>query len=285
MYSTFSLRTVALAAIALLAAVTAAFSQTPTYEEQAREILRLYEAGQKDSAYMLIEPLKKSARFVPAVLYTRAQLTPDDRALNLYREAVALDPTGIWADDCIYQLVRRYTDKGDSVAALTWMNLLKSSHASSPFIPDAEKVLAGTTVWHNEEAEPVPTPKKEVKETKPAKPPVATKVREPKPAKPAKSTEADNDADDAPTTTTYRSTAMRGYALQVGLFPTKELADKRVAELKKKKISASALPKMVDGKKQYALVVGPYTTMDDASKKKTTVTTACDCKAFIVKVE
>ena len=73
--------------------------------------------------------------------------------------------------------------------------------------------------------------------------------------------------------------------MQVGLFPTRELADKRVAELKKKKISASALPKMVDGKKQYGLVVGPYTTMDDATKKKSTVTTACDCKAFIVKVE
>jgi cell division septation protein DedD len=280
MYSTFSLRTVVLAAIVLLTAGTAAFSQTPTYEEQAREILRLYDAGQKDTAYVLIEPLKKSARFVPAVLYTRAQLTPDDRALNLYREAVALDPTGIWADDCLYQLVRRYTDKGDSVAALTWMNVLKTSHASSPFVPDAEKVLAGTTVWHDDE--PEPAPKKEAKEVKKEKPAVATKA---KPAKPAKSTESDNDADDAPTTTTYRSTAMRGYALQVGLFPTRQLADKRMAELKKKKISASALPKMVDGKKQYALVVGPYTTMDDANKKKSTVTTACDCKAFIVKVE
>ena len=87
MYSTFSLRTVVLAAIALLAASAAAVSQTPTYEEQAREILRLYEAGQKDSAYILIEPLKKSARFVPAVLYTRAQLTPDDRALIHVRAA------------------------------------------------------------------------------------------------------------------------------------------------------------------------------------------------------
>src|SRR4051812_11712992 len=86
---------------------SAALAQTSP-EEQAKTILQLFDAGQKDSAYAMLEPLKRSARFVPAVMYTRAQMTPDDRALGLYKEILALEPGSSWAEKSAYQLVSRY---------------------------------------------------------------------------------------------------------------------------------------------------------------------------------
>jgi hypothetical protein len=244
-----------------------------SYDEQARIILQLYEQGQKDSAYTLIEPLKRTARFVPSVIYTRAQMTPDDRALGLYKELVALDPGGPWADDALNQLIRRYADKRDSLAASTWMNTLRVNHPRSPFIPDADDLLRNTTGWMAFEPEPADraTTSQPRRETPKKTPPTS-------------------DARRTPTTTTtpsetYRASGMRGFALQVGLFPTRKAAEERAAELKKKSLRALPLPKTVDGKKQYALVIGPYKTIEDANKKKGTISTTCACPAFVVRVE
>jgi cell division septation protein DedD len=234
-----------------------------SFDERARTILQLFETGQKDSAYMLIEPLKKEARFVPSVIYTRAQMTPDDRALSLYREIIALEPGGGWADDAAYQLVRRYIDKRDSAAAHTWANVLRTNYPRSPFVAMSDESLRGVTTWLLLEDPDGPVLSDRDGRTK------VTRKEEPKPAETYKASRSN----------------MRGYALQVGLFPTRAAAEKRATELSKKKLKAVALPKTVEGKKQYALVVGPYKTIDEAGRKKSTVSTGCNCQAFVVKVE
>jgi hypothetical protein len=256
------MRTLLLTLGVFTAAGTLASAQS--FDERARTILQLFETGQKDSAYMLIEPLKKEARFVPSVLYTRAQMTPDDRALNLYREIIALEPGGGWADDAAYQLVRRYIDKRDSSAAHTWANVLRTNYPRSPFVTQSDESLKGVTAWIFTEDHDGP-----LLADRDGRSARTTKKIEEKPAE------------------TYKATAknMRGFALQVGLFPTKAAAEKRATELGMKKLKAVALPKTVDGKKQYALVVGPYKTLDEAGKKKATVSTGCNCPAFVVKVE
>jgi cell division septation protein DedD len=271
----------------LLASVTPSLAQG-SYEDQARSILQLFESGQKDSAYALIEPLKKSARFVPAVLFTRAQMTPDDRALNLYREAIALDPTGPWADSSAYELVRRYVEKGDSTAAYAWADVLKKRYPNSARLASADQLLAGVTKWEmadDEQPEKKPAAKKETgvaatpqKKTKPT-----AKENAPVSATKTKGTNEPVARKETGTAATPKN--MRGYALQVGVFPSQKLADERLAELKKHNLQATALPKMIDGKKQYALVIGPYATKAEADKKKPGVATACDCQAFVVKVE
>jgi septal ring-binding cell division protein DamX len=105
----------------------------------------------------------------------------------------------------------------------------------------------------------------------------------------AKTAEADKKATPAKaksaTTESYSSSGMKGYALQVGLFPTRDMADGRAAELKKKNLRSVALPKMIGGKKQYALVIGPYASIDEANKKKPAVAGACGCQTFVVKVD
>jgi hypothetical protein len=340
------------AAVAILPLLTAGAS-AQSYDEQARNILKLYDAGQKDSAYVLIEPLKRRARFAPAILYTRARLTQDDRALPLFKEAIALDPSGAWADSSTFQLVRRYAEKRDSAAAYTWLTVLHNGYPKSNHVQSAEDLLASVKTWDVVDddvaekataklgegakagqrtakaaapshpalgaekaapksltsgpraegtgpkaisSEPRSTEKpapKEVAKPVAAKTAVAAKTtaktEDAKPAaKTEKSTKAASEKSSKATTQpveTYRSTGMSGYALQVGIFSTKKAALDQGKILRKKNIRTTALPKDVKGKKQYALIVGPYEHQEDAVKKKSAIASACNCQAYLVKVE
>ncbi|MDB5033736.1 MAG: hypothetical protein JWQ98_977 [Chlorobi bacterium] len=281
--------------VGILLAGTSAFAQT-NYEEQARSILQIFESGQKDSAYALLEPLKRSARFVPAVLYTRGQMTPDDRALNLYKEVIAIEPGGPWADRAALQLVIRYADKRDSMAAYTWANVLRVNYPRSPLLATADETLKNARGWRlsdEEMADAMAGKKKD--DGKKADPKKATPAKtDPKKTDPAKKVDPKKAVDgkgvakvsSVTPTETYTASGMKGYALQVGLYPTRDLADERSDELKKRNnIHAVALPKLINGKKQYALVIGPYTTIDEANKRKTVISSACNCQTFVVKVQ
>lgn len=348
-----------------------------TYEEQSLAILKLYESGDKgkrDSAYKLIDRLKadRQARFVPVVLFVRGEMTPDDRSLNLYREVIALDPGGPWADDAAAALARRYATNHDSLAAHMWLGMLQSNYPRSPLVTATQDSISGIKNWSLPEASAA-TPKTgasttsdtvrsqvrkpaqsggqsagqsavrrdTAKTTKPAttkstttakttatttktstaKKPASTSS----PTKPAapKSSSPTKSAATKPTSTSSKTVAkptsstkpptgasktgtsktgasktgastpasdtalskLRGYALQVGVFPSKEAAQPQLTELQQKKLQVYALPKFIDGKKQYAVIVGPYPTLDEASNRKAEVAAACDCQAFIVKVE
>lgn len=259
-----AVRTLMLSVAAVVCAVSTTKAQS--HEERARAILQLFETGQADSAYQLIEPLKSEARFVPAVIYTRAQMTPDDRALNLYREIIALEPGGGFADDAAYQLVRRYIDKRDSLAAYTWSGVLHANYPRSPFLAMSDELLKGVVAWVIDDGSD-----SIYKDDRTAgRKPLTTTV---------------NTAKTKASAETYKASGMRGFALQVGLFPTRAAADKRAGELRARRLKAVALPKTVNGKKQYALVVGPYKTTDEAGRKKSAIAAGCECAAFIVKVE
>ncbi|MGE3802243.1 MAG: SPOR domain-containing protein [Candidatus Kapaibacterium sp.] len=226
------------------------------YEQQALDILKLYEKGERDTAYWLVEPLKRNARFVPAALYVRAQMTADDRALNLYREVIALEPAGPWADESAYQLVRRYVEKRDSLASWTWYTMLKKTYPQSPYVSKALSIIQGVESWEF--------------------------------------TVEDEGEEDSPQSSSGTDVAIveeeedeqfKGYALQVGLFPTEEAAERRVKELQKKGVTPFVFPKEINGKTQYALVVGPYDTREEATKAKPNVAKVCECGAFTVLVE
>lgn len=287
-----------------------------TPEEQARTILGLFEAGQKDSAYALLEPLKKTARFVPAVIYARAQMTPDDRALGLYKELVVLDPEGPYADRALAQLVARYADKRDSLAAHVWVGVLHRDYPKSSLVSGTDSLLAAVKSWRAADDLAEAQPGKSA--ARPSKPPVGSATKPPtgSPSKPptgstarpatgtaakpptggtstggtaAKPTTRDTtqriSTGTKPSTGSPSAKGMHGYALQVGLYPTKAEAASNAAILKGKGLTAVALPKTVSGAKQYALVVGPYASVAEATKKKATVNGACGCKSFVVQVQ
>ena len=247
-----------LAALMLLILCSTQATVAQNFEQQAMDILKLYEKGQKDTAYWLVEPLKRNARFVPAALYVRAQMTPDDRALNLYREVIALDPEGAWADEAAYQLVRRYVEKRDSLASWTWYNMLKKTYPQSPYVSRALTVLEEVDRWE------IALEDEELADD---------------------SGSEGNDVVEESEVVEEEEGAFKGYALQVGLFPTEEGAERRAKELRAKGLTPVVFPKDVNGKTQYAVVVGPYKSREDAAKVKPDIVKACDCGAFTVLVE
>lgn len=274
-------RLFSLSAVALFVATAiTAFSQD--FEKQAADILKLYEQGRTDTAYWLVEPLKRNARFVPAALYVRAQMTPDDRALNLYREVIALDPNGSWADEAAYQLVRRYVSKRDSLAAWTWYGMLTKNFPQSPYVSKALSSLQANTVWAfggDDSEEQTDYVEVEVEST----PNTATGANSRTPAK--ERTESTSNAASTGTATKVSEDEFSGYALQVGLFPTRAAANRRVGELHDRGLEAIVFEKDVDGSTRYALVVGPYSTKEKAAGDKNRVAAACECGAFTVIVE
>ena len=259
------------------------------YEEQALEILRLYEDGQTDTAYWLVEPLKRNARFVPAALFVRAQMTPDDRALGLYREVIALRPAGPYADDAAYQLIRRYTAKRDSLAAWTWLGMLESNFPQSPFIAVARELLGSQKVWtftsasgegEGMESQDIGDGASSSSESDEDEP---EEIDEPAVSA---GTPADESSDEpVEGAVAVESDVFSGYALQVGLLPTKAAAERRATELREVGLEPDIFEKSVDGRTAWAVVVGPYATREEAAADKGRVAKACGCGAFTVLVE
>jgi len=239
-----------------------------SHEEQALTILTLFDQGKTDTAYALLEPLKRSARFVPAVLYVRAHMTPDDRALGLYREVIALEPSGEWADNACGALVARYVDKKDSTGAAAWLAVMRTNYARSPLLARAEQQFANTQDWLDFFPEPSRNDRLSSRDDSVASRQTSTRSD----GKPSASD-------------SYSKTGMKGFALQVGLFPTRESAERRASELRAVGLKPAALPKMVAGKRSYAIVVGPYSSIAEANRRKPEVARLCDCKAFIVRVQ
>jgi hypothetical protein len=243
------------------------------FEREAIDILKLYEEGRTDTAYDLIEPLKRNARFVPAALYVRAQMTEDDRALNLYREIIALEPNGAWADEAAYQLVMRYVTKKDSLAAWTWYGMLEKSYPQSPYIAKASTSLKETKSWTFITQQDQAVPNRPHSGNASASSPGGASTP------PSTNTTTRTDT---PVALTTRKTY---YGLQVGLLPTRSAAQRHIEGLKSSGLSMSIYEKDVSGRKSFAVVVGPYDSQEAAAAKKSEVAKTCECDAFTVIVE
>lgn len=254
-------------------------SQAQDFEREAIDILKLYEEGRTDTAYDLIEPLKRNARFVPAALYVRAQMTEDDRALNLYREIIALEPNGAWADEAAYQLVMRYVVKKDSLAAWTWYGMLEKTYPQSPYIAKASASLKETSSW-SFIAQQDPAVPNGQNGGKPSGNPSSTT---PGGTTTTPSTTTNPPARTEPAVATHTRPTL--YGLQVGLLPTRAAAQRHIEGLKSSGLSMSIYEKDVSGRKSFAVVVGPYDSQDAAAAKKADVAKACECDAFTVIVE
>lgn len=258
---------------AIAAALTAAVLPTAMkaqggYDEQAQAILRLFESGRKDTAYALIDTLKKVARFSPAVLYTRAQMTSDDRALGLYKELIALEPQGRYADKAALELVQRYIDKHDSLASYTWLTVLKDHYPVSPLINQADKAFRDVKSWKSpaDSGTPAKTIRKHGSAAKDTTKTTGKHTPRPKPP--------------------VSPPALTGYALQLTLYSTKEKAEARARQLvTEKKVRAVALPKPNGAVMQYAVVVGPYKTLKGALADKSRIKKLCGTDPLPVKIE
>lgn len=270
------------------------FSQT--YENECKTILKLFESGKKDSAYSLIEPLKKKAPYSANVLYTRAQMTPDARAIGLYERIIALEPNGSFTERALYQLVRRHVENRDSLAASTWLAALRERFPNSANLKAAETSYNSVTSWKPELALPTKSAKPEQNSSSSQGSNLAnnTTANNSKPDALITKTTTTPNPDTKPTNSNKneenkknKKDFITGIALQLGVFPTKEGANNALDKVQETypDLRMEALPKMVDGKKMYALITGPYKSIDAAKKSAMALSGACNCKPFPVNVE
>ncbi len=72
------------------------------------------------------------------------------------------------------------------------------------------------------------------------------------------------------------------YALQVGLFRTRQLAEREVERLRQRRLRASIMEKLWQGQTHYAVVVGAYSSRAAAEAARATVAAQCRCQPIVV---
>ncbi|MCS6966007.1 MAG: SPOR domain-containing protein [Candidatus Kapabacteria bacterium] len=71
------------------------------------------------------------------------------------------------------------------------------------------------------------------------------------------------------------------YALQVGLFRTRELAEREVARLRQRRLRAIIAEKLWQEQTHYAVLIGDYHTREAAERARETVASLCRCQPIV----
>ncbi|GBD07285.1 hypothetical protein HRbin21_01103 [bacterium HR21] len=86
----------------------------------------------------------------------------------------------------------------------------------------------------------------------------------------------------SPAETPPRKAAAERYALQVGLFRTRELAEHEVERLRRRRLRATILEKLWQNQLHFAVIVGDYSSREAAEKSRATVAAQCRCQPIVV---
>ncbi|MCU0452796.1 MAG: SPOR domain-containing protein [Bacteroidetes bacterium] len=128
-------------ALATVALVTAAWSQTSPGEPDIRRRLEMIERGQADAVSAELPQLMTAHQNHPGVIYLQGVLTPDGtEAAKIYQNIVDNFPKDEWADDALYRLYQYYTSVGLYKTAEQKIAQLKLEYPFSTYASE------GTTV-------------------------------------------------------------------------------------------------------------------------------------------
>lgn len=209
----------------------------------------------------------------PGVKLLHAVLVDDAaRALPLFENIIRDYARSEWADDAQWRIVQIYALRGDTARA--WQELQEYRKQ----YPDSEFLLFAAELVKNTVGGVPPSRKVTVYESNPAvqatpKQPVA-RTTEPEKTVVTKPVQAETPAVD-------RGGAER-YALQVGLYSTRQSAEAEVDKFKHARMRTEIMEKMVENEKKYAVVIGSYSSREAAEKAKDTVEKYCNCTPFVI---
>lgn len=72
------------------------------------------------------------------------------------------------------------------------------------------------------------------------------------------------------------------YALQVGLFRTRELAEQEVKRLRQRRLRATIMEKSWHNQPHFAVIIGEYPSREAAQNARATVAAQCRCQPLVV---
>ena len=213
-------------------------------EADVQRYLTMVSNGQTEEVRRDIPSLLTRYPNDPGVLYLQAQVTKEGaEAARIYQSVVDNFPRSKWADVSLFRVYQFYYALGLYRTAEIKLTQLKKEYPGSKYLAS---VGGGEPANLPEEEEGVQTPA--VLTEKPAGPPVA-------PSLPA--------AAEAPRS----GVAPTSFALQVGAFSTQANAEKQKQFFEDLGYSVEVISKMRDTRMLFVVLVGTYSSYDEAKGK------------------
>ena len=246
-------------------------------------------------------PNDPGVRLLHAVLVDDAAL-----ALPMFEKIVDDYPQSEWADDAQWRVVQIYALRSDTAKAWQTLQEYRKQYPDSEFLLFAAELVKNAvggmppsrkaSVYEsNATDKPIAaqgTPQA-AKKTEPAATTASKSTEKPsseksagKPAAdttpPGKSAEKSTPDKSAVQEAAKEKSAADRYALQVGLYSTRQSAESEVEKFRTARMRTEIIEKMVENEKKYAVIIGSYTTHEGAEKAKETVEKYCGCTPFII---
>lgn len=267
------------------------FAQEHLVEEQLRKIVQ----GKVDEVKKLLPDLLLQYPNDPGVIFLHAAVAQDAMmALPLYQKIVEDYPQSVWADDALWRIVQIYALAGDTLKARYWLSEFQHLYPDSELLVYAYLLVKETVGVEMEEkgqgkkTSPVTqSPQQTSEQTKKSDTPEVI-IRGPRynnqpPAEVPDTAfgKLGGTEQTSKSQETENGGAVR-YGLQVGLYASREKATQEKLKYERLNLNVAIIEKLVGGEPHYAVVIGEYTSIEEANRAKPVVSRFCQCTPFVI---
>ena len=225
--------------------------------------LRLVALGKADEVKKSLPDLMAEYPDDPGVMLLHAVVIEDAfKAIEIYEKIVNNYPESQWADDAYWRIVQFHAVLGDTTKALKELNIYRKRYPTSEFLIAATDVVrSACIVGRKHSTTKTPDNKKSIE--------LSEKEKKETPSKSIAKDLEDN--------------SKATYGLQVGIYSTEEAAKAEMKRFHQQRLRTTILPKVIDGIKMYAVIIGNYSTKEAAEEAKIIVAGQCNCTPLIFK--
>ncbi len=236
--------------IIILIAVILLFANIDSYSQDdlVSKYMQMIAQGKIDEVKQQLPDLLAQYPKDPGVeLLFATVITDGDKAFEKYKDILENYPESQWADDAFWRIVQYYAIKGDTAEAKKQLDLFRKKYPASEFLMPATEIVK-ILYTSNKKAELI-----------------TAKVEKTKDKEVEKETEK-------PVTENEGT-----FGLQVGVYSTYEAAKQEVEHYKSLRMIAKIKTKKIGDETMYAVVIGNYSSKEEAEQAKYVVQQQCKC--------
>lgn len=244
--------------LALVINFSGAFSQ----QKEVRQCIGMVAKGQIKEVKEKLASLSVEYPEDPGVKLLKGILTDDaSKAVEIYDDIVNSNPKSEWADDAYWRIIQFHAVTGSLNKAKEELDIFRKNYPSSEFLIPAADIVRLTDNINNK--------KNKIQNAADSLDKAAAKLK----------------ADSAASAIAEAAEDEKGsiFGLQVGVYSTKAMADEEIKKYRAKRIEAAVIPKFIDKKKMFSVVIGNYTGREKAESASELIKGVCGCNPIIVK--
>mgnify|MGYP003834013817 CR=1 FL=1 len=249
--------------------------QVRAQDEKVRTYMQLLAAGRIDEVKMALPDLLVDYPGNPGVMMLHAAVIEDgEKAMEIYQRIVRQQSDNEWADDAYWRVIQYYAIKGDIETAQRELNNFRKNYPNSEFLSPASDVVSTAQRIYNHRDIKINTDIAQDIKPKQSKEPQAI---------PKEKTEVKPKTETKTPPKKESPKAEESYGLQVGIYSTREAAEREKDRFYKMRMNTEVMEKTVDTQTMYAVVIGEYTSIESAEHAKRIVQLQCRCSPIIFK--